>query len=129
MLADYMERQAQARVSARKQSLKLATMEDIARRRQYVREHILQAIGDLPERTPLNPRVVATVERQGYRIEKIIFESQPNFFVPANLYLPAAGKPPYPAVLYPLGHELGGKANPTWQTDARVRSPARVMQP
>ena len=115
MLPDYMERQAQARVSARKKSLKLATMEDIARRRQYVREHILQAIGDLPERTPLNPRVVATVERQGYRIEKIVFESQPNFFVPANLYLPSAGKPPYPAVLYPLGHELGGKANPTWQ--------------
>jgi cephalosporin-C deacetylase-like acetyl esterase len=115
MLPDYMEREAQSAVAARRRSLKLATAEDVARRRQYVREHILQAIGGLPERTPLNPRTIATVEREGYRIEKIIFESQPNFFVTANLYLPASGKAPYPAVLYPLGHELGGKANPTWQ--------------
>ena len=115
MLQDYMEREGQRAVAARRSSLKLATVEDVARRRQYVREHILQAIGGLPERTPLNPRTIATMERQGYRIEKIIFESQPNFFVTANLYLPASGKARYPAVLYPLGHELGGKANPTWQ--------------
>ena len=48
MLPEYMERHAQARVSARKQSLKFSSMEDIARRRHYVREHILQAIGGLP---------------------------------------------------------------------------------
>ncbi len=115
MLPEYMERHAQARVAMRRNSLKLSSLEDIARRRNYVRDHILQAIGGLPERTPLNPRTVAIVEREGYRIEKIIFESQPNFFVTANLYLPASGNPPYPAVLYPLGHELGGKANPIWQ--------------
>jgi cephalosporin-C deacetylase-like acetyl esterase len=115
MLPEYMEREAQARVAARKNSLKLATIEDVTRRRQYVRDHILQAIGGLPERTPLNPRTVATIEREGYRIEKVIFESQPKFFVTANLYLPASGKAPYPAVLYPLGHELGGKSNDTWQ--------------
>ena len=33
----------------------------------------------------------------------------------ANLYLPTTGDPPYPAILYPLGHERGGKTNPTWQ--------------
>ena len=94
MLPDYMEREAQSAVAARRRSLKLATAEDVARRRQYVREHILQAIGGLPERTPLNPRTIATVEREGYRIEKIIFESQPNFFVTANLYLPASARRP-----------------------------------
>ena len=96
MLPDYMEREGQRAVAARRSSLKLATVEDVARRRQYVREHILQAIGGLPERTPLNPRTIATMERQGYRIEKIIFESQPNFFVTANLYLPASGKAAIP---------------------------------
>ncbi|HUS06892.1 MAG TPA: acetylxylan esterase [Bryobacteraceae bacterium] len=115
MLPDFMEREAQARVTARKNTLKLRNAEDVTRRGRYVRERILQAIGGLPERTPLNPRTISTVERQGYRIEKIVFESQPNFYVTANLYLPAAGKAPYPAVLYPLGHELGGKANSTWQ--------------
>src|SRR5262249_37223409 len=36
-------------------------------------------------------------------------------FVTANLYLPLRGQPPYPAVLYPLGHEIGAKAYPVWQ--------------
>jgi cephalosporin-C deacetylase-like acetyl esterase len=115
MLPDYMQRKGKALVEGRKRTLAITTPDDLARRRQFVREHMLQAIGGLPERTPLNPRTVATLERDGYRIEKIVFESQPKFYVTANLYLPANGHAPWPAVLYPLGHELGGKANETWQ--------------
>ncbi|HZU25969.1 MAG TPA: acetylxylan esterase [Bryobacteraceae bacterium] len=115
MLPDYMQQRGEALVRARKQSLAITTPEALAARRQFVREHILEAIGGLPQRTPLNARTVATLQRDGYRIEKIIFESQPKFYVTANLYLPASGHAPYPAVLYPLGHELGGKANETWQ--------------
>jgi cephalosporin-C deacetylase-like acetyl esterase len=76
---------------------------------------MLEDLGGFPERTPLNARVVGTLERAGYRIEKVIFESQPHFYVTANLYLPTTGHPPYPAILFPLGHERGGKTNPTWQ--------------
>jgi len=115
MLPDYMEQKAEALVRSRKQSLDLSTREALARRRQFVRERILHAIGGLPARTPLNARIVGTLERDGYRIEKIVFESQAKFYVTANLYLPASGDAPHPAVLYPLGHELGGKSNPTWQ--------------
>ena len=115
MLPEYMGREAQSLIRERQRSLNVSTPEALARRRSYVREHILHAIGGLPDRTPLNARTVATLQRDGYRIEKIIFESQPHFYVTANLYLPAAGQGPFPAVLYPLGHELGGKSNPTWQ--------------
>ena len=115
MLPDYVEREGQALVESRKRSLDLSGSEALMRRRQYVRAQILQAIGGLPERTPLNPHTVGTLDRDGYRIEKVIFESQPKFYVTANLYLPKTGHAPYPAVLYPLGHELGGKSNPTWQ--------------
>ncbi len=77
---------------------------------------MLRALGGLPtQRTPLNARTTAVLDRDGYRIEKVIFESQPRFYVVANLYLPKTGKPPYPAVLYPLGHELGAKAHSAWQ--------------
>src|SRR5690606_37980445 len=76
---------------------------------------MIAAIGGLPEKTPLNARKVGEIKREGYKIEKIIFESQPRFYVTANLYLPTVGEGPYPAILYPLGHELGGKSNPTWQ--------------
>ena len=94
---------------------RLATIEDVNKRRSYVREQMLRNLGGFPDRTPLNARVVGILERTGYRIEKVIFESQPHFYVTANLYLPTTGHPPYPAILYPLGHERGGKTNPTWQ--------------
>jgi cephalosporin-C deacetylase-like acetyl esterase len=94
---------------------RLATIEDVNKRRIYLRERMLDDLGGFPERSPLNARVVGTLERTGYRIEKVIFESQPHFYVTANVYLPTAGHPPYPAILFPLGHERGGKTNPTWQ--------------
>jgi cephalosporin-C deacetylase-like acetyl esterase len=98
-----------------RQVQQLATIEDLNKRRAYVREQMMKNLGGFPDRTPLNARVVGTLERTGYRIEKIVFESQPRFYVTANLYLPTIGRPPFPAILYPLGHELGGKTNPTWQ--------------
>ncbi len=94
---------------------RLRTARDVERRGRRVRETILEMIGGLPERTPLNARVVATLERPGFVIEKILFESRPGFVVAANLYRPAEGDGPFPAVLYPLGHEPGGKAYPLWQ--------------
>jgi hypothetical protein len=93
----------------------LVTIEDVSRRRAYLRERMLDDLGGFPERTPLNARVVGVLQRTAYKIEKVIFESQPHFYVTANLYLPTTGHPPYPAILFPLGHEPGGKTNPTWQ--------------
>ena len=45
-------------------------------------------MGGLPERTPLEPQVTGTVSRSGYRVEKIIFQSQPKHYVTALLFLP-----------------------------------------
>jgi len=94
---------------------RLRSAADIEARRSYIRKQFLATLGELPDRTPLNARTVGAIERADYRIEKIIFQSQPGFFVTANLYLPKRGTPPYPAVLYPLGHERGGKSYPVWQ--------------
>ena len=93
----------------------LSTPDAVAARRKLVRATIIESIGGLPERTPLNARITGTLDRGDYMIEKIVFESQPQFFVTANLYLPKKGKAPYPAVLFPLGHELGGKSHFAWQ--------------
>ena len=40
----------------------------------------IEMIHGLPERTPLNPVTVRVVERDGYRIESLMFESRPNFW-------------------------------------------------
>src|SRR5215472_6467791 len=116
MLPSYLNNMGLRMLEERKHRVEhWATIEDVNKRRSYVREQMLKDLGGFPDRTPLNARVVGVLERTGYRIEKVIFESQPHFYVTANLYLPTTGHPPYPAILFPLGHERGGKTNPTWQ--------------
>lgn len=116
MLPEYLNRIAAAQLEGRrKQIAQLASAGDVSKRKAYIRERLLRDLGAFPEKTPLNARTVAVLERNGYRIEKVIFESQSRFYVTANLYVPTTGQAPYPAVLFPLGHERGGKANPTWQ--------------
>lgn len=78
------------------------------------REFFLRQIGGLPERTPLHPQVVGKLQGDGYRAEKIVLESRPNFHLTANLYLPESS-PPWPAVLVPCGHSHEGKAAGQYQ--------------
>lgn len=78
------------------------------------REFFLRQIGGLPERTPLNPEIVGELHGEGYRVQKILFESRPNHHVSANLYLPDT-PPPWPAVLVPCGHSHTGKAAGAYQ--------------
>lgn len=72
--------------------------------KEYVLSVIKKAF-PLPEaKTPLNPRTTGTIEKPGYRIEKVIFESRPKFFVTGNLYIPSGLKERRPGVLVPCGH-------------------------
>ena len=73
------------------------------------REFFVRQLGGFPERTPLDARIVGRLEGEGYRIEKVMFESRPGHHVTANLYLPES-KGPYPGVLIPCGHSHNGKA-------------------
>lgn len=113
MLSRYLMGLAQAKFAERDRKVRATT--DWAAYRKAFREQVISSIGGLPERTPLNPRVTGTIQREGYRIEKVIFESQPKFYVTANLYVPTTGRAPYPAILFPLGHEGGAKAHDAWQ--------------
>lgn len=90
--------------------------QQVSERKAYIRERMMQSLGGpFPARTPLNARTVGVIERDGYKIEKVIFESQPRFYVTASLYVPTRGRGPFPAILFPLGHEEGAKAHDTWQ--------------
>ena len=73
--------------------------------RQEIKRGLSSAMGGLSdERTPLNPRIVGRVEREDYVVEKIVFESRPNFPVTSNLYLPSHAAFPAPAVIHVHGH-------------------------
>lgn len=59
----------------------------------------------VPPRTELAATVTGTIERNGYRIEKVRYESRPGVLVTAHLYLPA-GSGKWPVVLRSHGHDL-----------------------
>lgn len=80
-----------------------------------VREKVRLCFGPLPEKTPLNPRVTGVLERDAYRIEKVIFESRPGFLVTGNLYVPKGGRFPRPAVVGSCGHNDNAKAAEAYQ--------------
>jgi cephalosporin-C deacetylase-like acetyl esterase len=93
------------------------TPEQIEEYQKDLREKFIEAIGGLPERAELNPQVTGVVLRDGYRVEKVIFESQPGHYVSSLLFLPADEKysSPYPGVLVPCGHSFNGKGHETYQ--------------
>ena len=84
--------------------------------RKLMHDRLMSAIGPLPEKTPLNAKTVATVQRDGYRIEKVLFESMPGLFVSANFFIPDDPKfvAPYPAVVMSCGHSDLGKDAPIY---------------
>ena len=84
-------------------------LDDWQRRRPVVRKQYLEMLGldPLPARTPLNVRVTGSFEREGYRVENIVFESMPGLYVTGNLYLPKGARGRVPTVLYVSGHAPG----------------------
>ncbi|MBP8130461.1 MAG: acetylxylan esterase [Candidatus Hydrogenedentes bacterium] len=92
--------------------------EQIAAYQQRLHGKFVEMLGGFPERTPLNPRITGVLEREGYRVEKVVFESQPKLFVTGALFLPDPQRypPPYPGVLVPCGHAENAKAHDTYQS-------------
>src|SRR5690606_16358199 len=85
------------------------------KRRQELRAELLRAWGGFPEQPcELAPRVLGVLQRDGYRVEKVIFQTLPGVWMTANAYVPQQeGR--LPAVLCVHGHWRGAKQDPTVQ--------------
>ena len=115
MLYGFPQGECKKAFDARRRDVAALRSEDELRRRQEsLRAKFIEALGGLPDRTPLHPRIVGTVSGDGFRIEKVIYESRPEHHVTGNLYLPE-GKGPFPGVLVPCGHSDKGKAEEAYQ--------------
>ncbi|MFC1613722.1 alpha/beta hydrolase family protein [Gemmatimonadota bacterium] len=89
---------------------------DLLEFQRETRRNLLEIIGGLPDsKTPLNPKITGRIQLDGYRIEKLIFESVPGFHVTALVYVPDNLSSPAPAVLVPCGHASIGKTYWTYQ--------------
>ena len=117
-LTNYLDEIAAQETAARRATIAAITTRAQAEARQReVRRKILTLIGGLPEKTPLNDKTLGSTQAEGFRIEKILYESQPNFPVTALLYLPdpKPGANPntqqkLPAIVVAPGHGFTGKA-------------------
>lgn len=110
-------RQAEAKANERRNSLK--TKEDAQRYVEEVRAKCRESFGAFPEKTPLEVRTTATLKRDTYRIENIIYESRPGFLVTANLYIPTGRDKKLPGVVGVCGHSTNGKAAGAYQSFAQ----------
>lgn len=117
----HIERLAEQYLAKRRERLDAIDSEDAARERQEeVRAVCAEILGEMPERTPLQTKVIQRLERDGYELEALMYESWPGQLVTANLYLPTHREPPYPSVLCNVGHWEDGKAHSDHQRLARL---------
>ena len=111
-LIEHVDQQYQQRLSElTKATLSRQTM--IAYRNSR-HERFLNLVGKLPKRTPMHVQITGTIQRNGYRIEKVIYQSFPHHHVTADLYVPD-GKGPFPGILFFCGHEMTSKATESYQ--------------
>lgn len=94
----------------------LRTAADMQRRNAAVRDDLLTMLGEFPQKTPLLARTTRVAEKDGYRIENVLFCSRPDFWVTGNLYVPTVGKAPFPAIVSPCGHYPLARMLPQYQS-------------
>ena len=118
-LRSYLLQKMHDRYDLRKEALSVAMVspENLKAYREECRRKYLDLLGTMPEKTPLNPRVTGRIIRNGYGVEKVIYESRPGHHVTSNLYLPD-GMGPFPAALMFCGHEMSSKATESYQETA-----------
>ncbi len=112
--ADLFRRASVLQEKRREERRSIQTEQEWAQYRDGWKANLLRAIGGLPqEKTPLNARQTGAIETGNFRIEKILFESLPNFFVTGLCYVPHGLTKPAPTVLLVQGHV--GKPWPAYQ--------------
>lgn len=84
-------------------------------RREELKDIILQqAKVSYQPNLPLDLRETGDYKIDGGSIKNIYFQTRPNVYATANLYIPA-GKGPFPAVVVTMGHSRVGKLYPEYQ--------------
>ena len=74
---------------------------------ETIRASVRNFYGKLPvgkNGIQLKSKMISSYEKDGYRIENVLFDSFPGWEVNVTVYVPLDYKPPFPAVVVPVGH-------------------------
>jgi cephalosporin-C deacetylase-like acetyl esterase len=94
---------------------RIRTPAQLEARNRFVREKLREMIHGLPAPAPLAPVTVRAFERRGYRVENVMFQSRPDFWVTGNLYIPTGRSGPFPGIISPCGHYPRSRMEPEYQ--------------
>ncbi len=94
----------------------IRTVEKWKERQLLIEKVLMEITGPFPEKTPLNAKTVKTIDKGSYRIEHVIYESQPGFYVTSSLFIPRGTKKNRntPAIIYCSGHSEEGYRSPVY---------------
>lgn len=86
------------------------TLSDWQERQEWERKTLMDIVGPFPEKTPLNAKITKKIDKGEFRVEHIIFESQPGYYVTSSLFIPNSFKKgkKLPVVIYCSGHSDDG---------------------
>mgnify|MGYP001661743832 FL=1 len=87
---------------------RIKSREALEKRCKKIKAEFLRSVGGMPEIADSDAEIVSVIDKGGYLLKKVIFESISGMFVTANLYLPKSDKP-VPGVVVACGHNRKGK--------------------
>ena len=94
---------------------KIKTGKQWLKRQSEIRKTLSDIVGPFPVKTPLNARITGIVHKDGYHVEKIIYESRPGYYVTSALFIPDGLKGTAPAILFCSGHSEEAFRRPLYQ--------------
>ncbi|MEO5997479.1 MAG: alpha/beta hydrolase family protein [Chitinophagaceae bacterium] len=116
LLNHYLTEEAKRFLDVRAKTVaRINTPGEWKKRQATLKKTMWNLLGPFPEKTPLNARITGTVEKDGYRIENIMYESLPGFYVTASLFIPNNLQKPTPAILFCSGHSAAVYRLPSYQ--------------
>jgi len=115
---DYLIRVVDTLTEQRKADLQqaLESVDAMETRQARLREDYLKILGELPEKTPLDPEIKNVIQGDGYTVETVTYQSRPDKHVTANFYYPSNGTGPWPGIIFLVGHYPIGKSVPILQS-------------
>ncbi|MGF1583835.1 MAG: acetylxylan esterase [Bacteroidales bacterium] len=96
--------------------LKINSLDGWKERQKQLKKTLHEIVGPFPEKTPLNASITRTIENDRFRVEHIVYESQPGFYVTSSMYIPSMTAPEKkPVVIYCSGHTAEGYRSNVYQ--------------
>lgn len=128
LLRDHLLRRVHAQYDVRRREAEEAfsSRDSLRKRQDLLRSRLRTIVGELPDKSPLQAKTTGTLQADGFRVEKVVFQSRPRHYVTSNLYMPD-GDGPFPGVLIACGHSGLGKAYAYYQKAAMLMARNGMM--